>query len=107
MYYVLQKAILSYNSRQERIWNFDTLHELLLYDVDLQERFFTTVLPRMVDLLLSLPEICTAVRLTFVSLVQLIMLKLLLHPYKTQLCTLSVISDDLKHFKIYIASNMR
>lgn len=54
----LVEAILGYNARQKGKWNFDSLVAFFAHKED-TERFFAVVLPRLVDLALSLPNIVT------------------------------------------------
>ncbi len=57
----LQQAILSYNTRFSRRWDFKQLHYYFTEHASVQstERFYTDVLPKMVDLVLSLPKVVT------------------------------------------------
>jgi poly(ADP-ribose) glycohydrolase len=56
----LEAAILVYNSRQRGKWNFDSLHAFFQKADDVYcNHFFTTVLPRVIDLALSLPNVVT------------------------------------------------
>ena len=54
----LVDAILGYNAHQKEKWNFESLVAFLAKKED-SERFFAVVLPRLVDLALSLPNIVT------------------------------------------------
>ena len=55
----LEKAILSYNTKYEKIWNFRALHSLFEEELDERESagFFNQVMPKIIDLALSLPEL--------------------------------------------------
>lgn len=57
----LVEAILGYNARQRGKWNFDLLVAFFAnqHHKEDTELFFTTILPRLVDLTLSLPNIVT------------------------------------------------
>ena len=57
----LEEAILSYNSRFASKWQFRALHCYFTEYVDVNESktFFQNVLPKMVDLALSLPQVLT------------------------------------------------
>ena len=57
----LEEAILSYNSRFASKWQFRALHCYFTEYVDVNESktFFQNVLPKMVDLALSLPQVVT------------------------------------------------
>ena len=56
----LEAGILGYNSRQKGKWNFDSLHGFFAkIDGDRSAHIFGTVLPRMIDLALSLPNVVT------------------------------------------------
>uniref|UniRef100_H2YY80 poly(ADP-ribose) glycohydrolase n=1 Tax=Ciona savignyi TaxID=51511 RepID=H2YY80_CIOSA len=57
--YQLQKAILAYNSRYCKKWSFHMLENFFSQSSETyKQKFFNVILPRMVDLALSLPAIC-------------------------------------------------
>ena len=59
--YDLEEAVLEYNSRQAGKWSFGALHAYFS-EVAAEEEsmaFFSTILPRVVDLALRLPELVT------------------------------------------------
>ncbi|KJE92319.1 poly(ADP-ribose) glycohydrolase, variant 1 [Capsaspora owczarzaki ATCC 30864] len=60
--YDLEEAILTYNQRYANYWNFRGLHDFFanVAEDDEKQVFFATTLPFMVDLALSMPQICTA-----------------------------------------------
>lgn len=59
--YDLEAAILSYNSRYSRRWDFKGLHAYFKEVVEDEERdvFFSSILPRIINLALALPTIVT------------------------------------------------
>ncbi|XP_022098068.1 poly(ADP-ribose) glycohydrolase-like isoform X2 [Acanthaster planci] len=57
----LEEAILTYNARYCSKWNFAGLHHFFTEEVDRREarHFFDQLLPKMVELALMLPKLCT------------------------------------------------
>ena len=57
--YDLEKAILSYNTKYEKLWKFKSLHELFNNEITGEESycFFNETLPKIIQLALQLPDI--------------------------------------------------